>query len=83
MVKSGVIVLINGKIDPLQASQGIRQKIFRPQRLDHLDPPQGSVCDKCCKEESGPNESETFFCKRFNTTITRDGGPATVPVTDN
>jgi hypothetical protein len=74
LVKNGVIVLVEGKVDPDQAAAAIREKVFRPQRLDRLSPLNKSVCNECGDEPlHGADEPETFFCKRLGLTITKGG----------
>ena len=77
LVQQGVIILQSGKIDPDQAINAIREKVFRPHRLEKLDRLSKStpVCDECDGQEqepAGPGEPETFFCKKLNLKITRE-----------
>lgn len=75
LVQQGVIILQSGKVDPDQAINRIREKVFRPHRLEKLDrlskPTPG--CDECNDHEQ-QSVPETFFCKRLNLTITRGKG---------
>ncbi len=65
LVKQGVIELVDGKVDPLQAEIAIREKVFRPRRLRSQK--EKGVCEKCLVTA----EAERFFCPRLNSFMVR------------
>jgi len=68
LVKEGVIVLVDGKIDPIQAETAIQEKIFRPWHLDKFSTKrQIQPCNKCADTIE---DQTTWYCSRLKVLMT-------------